>query len=42
MLPDLYHFEIEGRLRSKPQISIDWRVVSSDLKVVADLERSQI
>ena len=40
--PDLYHFEIEGRLRSEPQISIYWRVVNSDLKVVADQERSQI
>ena len=34
--------KFEGRLRSAAQISIDSRVVSSDLKVVADLERSQI
>ena len=34
--------KIEGRLRSEPRISTDSRMVSSDLKVVADLERSQI
>ena len=31
-----------GRLRSEPQVSTDSRVVSSDLKVVADLGTSQI
>ena len=34
--------KFEGRLRSEPRFSIYSRVVSSDLKVVADLERSQI
>ena len=34
--------KFEGRLRSEPQVSTYSRVVSSDLKGVADLERSQI